>query len=197
MGVTYPFHSPLCSVWSCLPWPSSMSGHICHGVHYLPASIGIDVVPSALCMYSFQGLQPHRIIWSLHLSSVDALVDIHSRSHNFPFFHTREALLVGHWVTALPLFSCSIHFVSPLTEVVLHGVGLVHLSHVWWLPIHKGMPTSDALRSQFWWEDSWPSMLVHHFIRGDVGHDQIHHLLSLLFPPILAFHLSLKSTHLH
>ena len=69
-----------------------------------------------------------------------------------PVFPPREALLVGHWVITLPLSSCGILFFSPPTEVVLHGVWLVHLSHVWWLPIHKGMPISDAVRrSQFQW----------------------------------------------
>ena len=30
--------------------------------------------------------------------------------------------------------------------------GLVHLSHAWWLPIHKGMPISDVMRrSRFQW----------------------------------------------
>ena len=152
MGVTYLFHFPLFYVWPCLPWPSSVIGHIPHRVHYLPTSMGIDVIPSALHTCSYQGLQPHHITWGLHPSSVDALVVVHGRSHNFQFFHPREALLVGHWVTALPLSSCDILFLSPLTEVVLHGVGLVHLSHVWWLPIHKGMPISDAMRrSQFQW----------------------------------------------
>ena len=100
----------------------------------------------------FWGLQPLHVTCGLHTSSVDAPVDIHGRSCNFPFFHPREALLVGHQVTALPLSSCGILFLSPLTEVVLHGVGLVDLSHVWWLPIHKRMPISDAtIRSQFWW----------------------------------------------
>ena len=66
----------------------------------------------------------------LHPSSVDAPVDIHGRSCNFPFICPREALLVGCQVTALPLFSCDIHFIPPLTEVVLHGVGLVLLSCV-------------------------------------------------------------------
>ena len=61
---------------------------------------------------------------------MDALVDVHGVSHNFPFFHPREALLVGHQVTTLPFFSCGILFSSPLKEVVLHRVGLVHLSHV-------------------------------------------------------------------
>ena len=92
--------------------------------------MGINIVPSALHTCSFQGLQPHHVTCGLYLSSQDALVDVHGRSCNFPFFHPREALLVGHWVTALPLSSCGILFLSPLTEVVLHGVGLVHLLHV-------------------------------------------------------------------
>ena len=136
----------------CLPWSSPMIGCIPLGVHYLPASMCIDVIPSALHMCSFQSLQSNHITCGLHPSSVDALVDIHDRSHNFPFFHPREALLVGHWVPALPLSSCGILFSSPLTEVVLCGVGLVHLSYIWWLPIHKGMPISDATRrSLFQW----------------------------------------------
>ena len=152
MVATYPFHSPPISVWPCLPWHSSMIGHIPLGVHYPPASMGIDIVPSALRTCSFQGLQPHHITCGLHPSSVDALVDVHGWSCNFPFFHPREALLVGCRVTALLLSSCGVLFLSSLTEVVLHGVGLVHLSHVWWLPIHKGMPISDAMRrSWFQW----------------------------------------------
>ena len=127
----------------------------------------------------------------------DAPVDIHGWSHNFPFIHPREALLVGHWVTTLPLFSCGIHFISPPTEVFLHGVGLVHLSHAWWLPLHKGMPTCDVMRrSQFQWR-TWLSVLVHHFIRGDICWDLMHHLPSILFPPILDLPLSLKSICLH
>ena len=33
----------------------------------------------------------------------------------------------------------------------LAWVRLVHLSHAWQLPIHKGTPISDVMRSQFWW----------------------------------------------
>ena len=149
-GGYLPFHSPI-FVWSCLPWPSSMIGHIPVGLYYLPASPGIDVVPSALHMCSFWGLQPHHLTCGLHPSSVDTLVNVHGRSHNFLFFHPREALLVGHQVTALPFSSCGVLFFSPLTEVALCGVGLVHLSCVWQLPIHKGTPVSDAMRSWFWW----------------------------------------------
>ena len=117
-------------VWPCLLQPSSVIGCIPLLVHYLPASTGIDVIPSALHICSFQNLQPHHLTCGLHPSLVDTPVDIHGISCNFPFFHPREALLVGCWVTALPLVSCGILFSSPLTEVVLCGVGLVHLSHV-------------------------------------------------------------------
>ena len=86
--------------------------------------------PSALCMCSSRGLQPNQFTCGLHPSSVDTPVDIHDSSHNFPFFHPREALLVGHWVTALPIFSCGVLSSSAPEEVVLDGVGLVHLSHV-------------------------------------------------------------------
>ena len=106
-----------------------MIGGILLGVHYLPASIGI-IIPSALSMCSFQGLQPHHVTCGLQPSSVDAPVDVHGRSCNFPFFHPREALLVGHQVASLPLSFCGVLFPSPLTEVFLHGQGLVHLSHV-------------------------------------------------------------------
>ena len=118
----------------------------------LPPSTAIDIIPFTSHICSFQGLQPSHITCGLHPSSVDTLVDVHGRSCNFPFFHPREALLVGCQVTALSLFSCGVLLLPPPAEVVLHGVGLVHLSHVQWLPIHKGMPISDVTRrSQFWW----------------------------------------------
>ena len=148
-GGTYPFHSP--PFYLALPtmiqfgdWSYTL------GVHYLPAPTGLDVVPSISCMCSFQGPWPHHLTQGLHPSSVDAPVDVHGKSCNFPLIHPREAFLVGHWVIALPLFSCDVIFLSPLVEVVLHGVGLVHLSHAWWMSIHKGKPTSDVTsRSQF------------------------------------------------
>ena len=77
-----------------------------------------------------QSLQPNHFTCGLLPSSVVTPVDVHDPSHNFPFFHPREALLVGRWVTTLPCFSCGILSPSPPEEVVLHGVGLVHLSHV-------------------------------------------------------------------
>ena len=86
--------------------------------------------PSALHTCSSGVQQPNHLTCGLHPSSVDALVDIHDPSHNFPFFHLWEALLVGHWVSALPFCSCGIITSSPPKEVVLRGVGLVHLYHV-------------------------------------------------------------------
>ena len=129
------------SEWSQSMWGSlsaSVNGHWHHSLSltyvFLPRS-------AATSLY-----------WGHHPSSVDTLVDVHGRSCSFPFIHPREALLVGCWVTTLPLFSCGVKFISPPTEVVLHGVGLVHLSHAWWLPIHKGTWTSDMMRrSQFQW----------------------------------------------
>ena len=46
-------------------------------------------------------------------------------------------------------------------------------------------------------ENLWPSMLVHHFVRGDISCNLMHHLPSLFFPPILDLPLSLKSICLH
>ena len=86
--------------------------------------------PSTLHTCSSIGLPPKHLTQGLHPSSVDALVDVHNPSCNFPYFHSWEAFLVGRQVTALPFCSCGIISASPLEEVVLQGVGLVHLSCV-------------------------------------------------------------------
>ena len=113
----------------------------------------IDIIPSALHTCSFQGLQPIHFTCGLHPSSVDAPVDVHGPSHNFLFFHPREALLVGCWVIALPSFSCGILLLSPLKEVVLCGVGLGTPGPLDdSCPYTRGLTTSDAMRrSQFQW----------------------------------------------
>ena len=114
-----------------LPAMTQFSDWLHSSLGSLSASVnGYRCCPSALHMCSFQSLLPYHLTCGCHLSSVDAVVDVHGISHNFSFFHPREALLVGHQVTTLPFFSCGILFSSPLTEVVLHGVALVHLSHV-------------------------------------------------------------------
>ena len=83
--------------------------------------------PSALHTCSSGVQQPNHLTCGLHPSLVDAAADIHDPSHNFPFFHPWEALLVGCQVSALPFCSCGIITSSPPKEVVLQGVGLVHL----------------------------------------------------------------------
>ena len=97
----------------------------------LSASInGYRHHPSALRTCSSGVQQPNHLTCGLHPSSVDAPVDVHDPSCNFPFFHPWEALLVGRWVTTLPFCSCGIIILSPPKEVVLQGVGLVHLYRV-------------------------------------------------------------------
>ena len=145
---TYPFHPPF---WSCKLWPSSMSSCVGCGVHHLMESMGSDIIPLTKHMCSFWHLHPLHLTSSLHPSSVDALADIYSRSCNFLLIHPREVLLAGHWLTAWPLLSCGIIISSLPLEIGLHQVVLVHLSSAWWTPIHKGMPTSDVIRSWFWW----------------------------------------------
>ena len=101
---------------------------------------------------------PLHITLSLHLSSVDAPADVHGRSHSFPLIHPRVVCLVWCWVIARPLLSCDIYFLSLPLGVGLTGVGLVHLSHVWWTPTHKGMPALT------WWGGvycGWRFMTVH------------------------------------
>ena len=165
----------------------------------LSASInGYRHLPSALPMCSFQGPQPSHFTCGLHPSSVDALVDIHGPSHNFPFFHPREALLVGHWVTALPSCSCGILLSSPPYggSLAWGGAGT---------PVPCMMVVHTQGNSNLWCnekklvsvEDSWQSMLVRHFIGGYISRDLSYHLPGLFFPPILNLPLSLPGIHLH
>ena len=184
--------------WSCKLWPSSMSSCVSHGVHHLMASMVSDVIPSAKCMCSFRCPHPLHITWSLHPSSVDAPVDVHGRSCNFPLIHPREVLLAKHWVTTQPLLSCGIIIPSLLLEggLVWGGAGT---------SVPCMMDTYTQGNANLWCnekkpilvEDAWPSALVHHFIGGDVCHDLMHHLACFLFPPIPNLPLSLKGISLH
>ena len=127
-------------------WSHSPSGSLSASVN------GYRHCPSALRTCSFQSLLPHHLTCGLHPSSVDAAVDVHGISCNVPFLHPREALLVGHWVTTLPFFLLWHPLFITSDRGSLVWVGLVHLSCVWQLPIHKGMPIFDMMRrSQFWW----------------------------------------------
>ena len=128
-GAAFPFHSPL--HWVGLPALTQFSEWQCSSFGSLSASFnGYRRRPSALHTCSSRGLQPNHFTRGLHPSSVDAPVDIHDPSCNFPFFHPWEAFLVGRRVTALPSCSSGIIFSLPPREVVLQEVGLVHLSCV-------------------------------------------------------------------
>ena len=186
--------------WSCKPWLSSMSSCVSWEVHYLMASIGSDVIPSAKCIWYGRCSHLLHITWSLHPSSVDALVDIHSRSHNFLLIHPREVLLPGCWVTTQPPCSHGVILLSLPLEVGLTGMGLVHLSHAWQTP-----DTYTQGNTNLWHddkkpvsvEDAWLSTLVSHFVGGDICHDLMHHLTCLIFPPIPNLPLSLKGISFH
>ena len=82
--------------WGILPW---------RGSEVTPCG---QIRQLEVCQLLITGRS--HVICGLHPSSVDAPVDIHGRSCNFPFFHPRKALLVGCWVTALPLSSCGVLF---------------------------------------------------------------------------------------
>ena len=97
-----------------LPWLSSMSSCGSNSVHYPMASTGWDIYPSAKCMRSCRHPLPLHITWSLHPSSVDALADVHGRSHSFLLIHPREVFLAWHWVIARPLSSHGIVSLSLL-----------------------------------------------------------------------------------
>ena len=112
----------------------------------------VNICPSTKCMWAFspfcQGRhpQPLHITQNLHPPSVDALVDVHGRSHSFPFIHPRGVFLAWCWMIARPLSSFGAVLLSFPLEVGLTGVGLVHLSHTWQIPMHKGTPASDMTR---------------------------------------------------
>ena len=94
-------------------WQSSSFGPLSAGIN------GYRRHPSALHTYSSRGQQPKHFTWSLHSSSVDALIDVHDPSCNFLHFHPWEAFLVGHQVTGLPFCSCGIIPASPPQGVAL------------------------------------------------------------------------------
>ena len=135
MGVTYPFHSPhfclafptmtqFCD-WSHSSWGSlstSVNGYRCHSL-------------CLMYMFLLRSAAKSDYLWSSPI-----LCGCSSRHPwqklQLPVFPPKGSFtgrsLGDHLTTFLlwhPLF-------SPPTEVVLHGVGLVHLSHVWWLPLH-------------------------------------------------------------
>ena len=134
-----------------LPWLSSMNSCGSHPVCHPMASMGWDVYPSTKHMQSCRLPCPLHVTWSLHPSSVDPLVDVHRRSHSFLLIHPREVFLAWCWVYMRPSSSHGIVLLSLPLGVGLTVVGLVHWSHTWQTPIHKGMSASDATKRSLLW----------------------------------------------
>ena len=126
---------------------------------------------------------------------LDASADVHGRSRNFLLIHPREVLLARHWGTALPLLSCAI-FTSFGSGLVWGGAGT---------SVPCMVDTYTQGNANLWCdekksvsvEDMWPSMLVHHFVGGDICHNLMYHLTYLPFPPLPDLPLSLKGISLH
>ena len=181
-----------------LPWLSSMSRCSSCPICYLMASSGWDIYPFTKSTWSCRLSCPLHITWSLHPSSVDALVDVHRRSHSFPLIHPMEAFLAWCRVNTRPLSSCGIFLLSLSLGVGLTGEGLVYLSCAWWTSTHKGMPVSDAMRrSQLQWRTCDCVVLANHFIWEDVCWNLMHHLTRVFLLPVLNLPLSLKGVSLH
>ena len=156
-----------------------------------------DVYPSTKCTRSCRHLLPLHITWSLHPSSVDSQADIHGRSHNFPLILPQEVLLAWYWMVARPLSTHGVISFSLPLGVGLTWVGLVHLSHAWQTPTHRGMPVSDTMRRrrlQCRMHDC-----PHWFIiwKGTSIVFLLHHLMRFILPPVLNLSLSLKVISLH
>ena len=144
-GVYTHFHTPVVLL-PCSGSVSRCGGHPVTIQWYL----WVDVYPSTKYMWSClpfcQQRHPHplHMAQELHPSLVDALADIHWRSHSFLFIHPREVFLAWCWVITRPSSSCGIVLLSLPLGVGFTEVGLVHLSHTWQdTHMHRGM-------SSFW-----------------------------------------------
>ena len=90
--------------------------------------------------YTLPGIFSHPQ-WMFQLTSTEEAIASH--------WSTPEVSPAWHWVVARPSSSCGVVLLSLPQGVGLTGVGLVHLSHTWQTPTHKGIPVSDAMgRSQ-------------------------------------------------
>ena len=128
MGVTYLFHSPhlfgLPTVTQFHDWLHSSWGSLSARVKgYRHCSLCL--------MYMFL---PRSAAKSHYLWSSPVLSGHSSRcpwqKPQLPVFPPQGSFTGRSLVDCLTLFSCGILLLPPPTEVVLHGVGLVHLSCV-------------------------------------------------------------------
>ena len=118
-------HTHFIPLMVLLPWLSSMNSCGGHSVCYAMASMGWDIYPSTKCMWYCRHPLPLHVTWSLNLSSVDALVDIHGRSHNFPLIHpmgSLPGLMLGDHQTTIFLWH-SLTVTPPGSRLYWGGAG--------------------------------------------------------------------------
>ena len=198
MGGTYPFHStPL--FWLALPTMTQF----CQWSHSSWGSLSTSINGHWCC--------------SLHLAYV-FLPRSAATSH-----YLRSSPILGGWSGRCPWQKLQLPIFPPQGSFTGRSLGDCLTIVLLWYPIpftsYRGslvwggtgtpVPCMMAAKTQgnanLWCnekksvlvEDLWPSVLVHHFIRGDVCCSLMHHLPSLLFPPVLDLPLSLKSICLH
>ena len=149
---TLPFHTPVV----LQPNLSSVSRHHGCSVHYPLASMGwcpslhqTHVNLPAISSKKFIKTHSPCLLyttWNIHLSSVDASVDVHGRSLSFPFIHPRVLFLAWCWVITRPLSSWGVVSVtSPGSRLDWGGSGTSIPYLV--TPAHMGTAASDAKRS--------------------------------------------------
>ena len=142
MGEHSPVHTPsgLSTVFQLheLPWSSySLLSNGIFGLMSIPPPNACNPAGHSHVLYAslriFTLLQ-----WTLQWTSTGEAV--------IPIYPPQGVFLVWYQVIARPLSSCGIALLSLPPGVGLTGVGLVHPSHTWWTPTHKGTPASDAMR---------------------------------------------------
>ena len=191
-GGNYSFHPPLFCLalptvtqfceWLHLSWSllsTSINGHWCCFLHlmyvFLPRSAATSchlTSPPIFCGCS------DRCPWQ------KLLLPIYPPQGSF----TGRSL--GDHLTIILLW-CPLCFTSYRGSLVQSGVGT---------PVPCMMVAHAQENANHWCnkkklvlvEDVWLSVLVHHFIRGDICCDLMHYLPSILFPPIFDLPLSLK-----
>ena len=153
--------------WPCLPWPSSVSGNIPLLVHYLPVSMGIDVIPLPY-MFLWRFTAKSLYLWSSPILS--GCSDRHPQSKlQLPIFPPQGSFtgrLLGDCLAKFLLWH-PLFITSQRGSLVWGGTGtpvpcmtVAHTQGNTNLWCNKKKPVSV--------EDSWPSMLVRYFIGGHI-----------------------------
>ena len=136
MGVPTHFTPPL--VWPCQPWPSLVTGCIHLGVHYPPASMGIDIcVDVSFCCNIWRNSCCLSAIPSDLMKSTAVDESLSSMNQQFC---SRENQLVQKALTLFPLP----HVCAP-SKVHSHFTLPKVFTHLWWML--QWMSTAEVITS--------------------------------------------------